>query len=268
MEAMTMDERTAEILNALTRDFYARQAASFSATRQGPWPGWVKLWEVTRDTANPSPCRVLDLGCGNLRFESWLAAHASEQSFNFHGVDATADLVAQADPSIDCHFQEYDLMSALAQGNDLALELQGAPADLVVAFGFLHHIPGAASRTRFIQQLAALTNPGGIFALTSWNFMANEQMAEQTRDEHERALAFLQEQAPDFDLCKLEPGDYFKGWQDQADALRYCHYCDAAELGKLIKVAEGEGQAKLLARFESDGRTNDLNSYLIFQSLA
>lgn len=33
-------------LNALTSDFYAREAASFSATRQAPWHGWEKAWEL------------------------------------------------------------------------------------------------------------------------------------------------------------------------------------------------------------------------------
>ena len=30
-------------LNALTSDFYAREAASFSATRQAPWHGWERV---------------------------------------------------------------------------------------------------------------------------------------------------------------------------------------------------------------------------------
>ena len=90
-------------LNALTSDFYAREAASFSATRQAPWHGWEKAWELitapdaaqgpfpshaaVRDSLSSRAARipddyasnskdslaVLDLGCGNLRFERFLA---------------------------------------------------------------------------------------------------------------------------------------------------------------------------------------------------
>lgn len=84
-------------LNDLTSDFYAREAASFSATRQAPWHGWEKAWElitahdavqgpfpshaarVPDDSAGDSgaPLTILDLGCGNLRFERFLAEHTN-----------------------------------------------------------------------------------------------------------------------------------------------------------------------------------------------
>ena len=37
---MSYDSDTLRRLNALTTDFYAQKAASFSATRQAPWDGW------------------------------------------------------------------------------------------------------------------------------------------------------------------------------------------------------------------------------------
>ena len=43
-------------LNALTSDFYAREAASFSATRQAPWHGWEKAWGlITAPNAAQGP---------------------------------------------------------------------------------------------------------------------------------------------------------------------------------------------------------------------
>lgn len=60
-------------LCALTGEFYRANAESFSQTRQSPWQGWVRLLEVVEAASGQEPLRVLDLACGNLRFERYLA---------------------------------------------------------------------------------------------------------------------------------------------------------------------------------------------------
>ncbi len=61
-----MDNATARKLNALTGDFYRRQSASFSETRQTPWEGWNRVLEETpfalRDLRPPGAERLLAPG--------------------------------------------------------------------------------------------------------------------------------------------------------------------------------------------------------------
>jgi hypothetical protein len=49
--------------------------------------------------------------------------------------------------------------------------------------------------------------------------------------------------------------------------LRYCHHCDAGELEALAQ-APGPASDWRLERFDADGRSGDLNHYLVWQRLA
>ncbi len=58
--------------------------------------------------------------------------------------------------------------------------------------------------------------------------------------------------------------DRFLGWQDAEDAFRFCHYFSDAECADLARFAEEHG-ARVLDSFCADGRTGDLNRYLVLQ---
>lgn len=66
-----MDETTRQKCISLTSDFYAEVADSFSSTRQSAWHGWQKVIEAVE---LPNEFSVLDLACGNLRFEEFLVS--------------------------------------------------------------------------------------------------------------------------------------------------------------------------------------------------
>ena len=76
-----MDLTTAHELIELNNRFYTEHAASFSATRSAPWEGWNHAAELLTQLRWPrahnggASCHsplVLDLACGNLRFERFL----------------------------------------------------------------------------------------------------------------------------------------------------------------------------------------------------
>ncbi|MFR0868049.1 MAG: class I SAM-dependent methyltransferase, partial [Adlercreutzia sp.] len=120
-------------LNALTSDFYAREAASFSATRQAPWHGWEKAWElitahdavqgpfpshaarVPDDSAGDSgaPLTILDLGCGNLRFERFLAEHTNAP-LHITALDNCPDLASPAIGALSAAFPHSPSSSSAA----------------------------------------------------------------------------------------------------------------------------------------------------------
>lgn len=80
-------------LCALTGEFYRANAESFSQTRQSPWQGWVRLLEVMGLAAEREPLCVLDLACGNLRFERYLADALPNRMLSGYAVDNCDPLV-------------------------------------------------------------------------------------------------------------------------------------------------------------------------------
>ena len=97
------DIATLRQLNALTSQFYERKAASFSATRQAPWRGWSRALDIiaqTDGTFGRHPLAVLDLACGNLRFERFLAER-SAGPLSVIALDNCGPLVAAGTPHAD-----------------------------------------------------------------------------------------------------------------------------------------------------------------------
>lgn len=231
---------------------------------------------------------VLDLACGNLRFEAFLAKELADTDLAFHTADDCDALVKGApwrpDPadgaalgnraagSIRWHHQSFDVLAALdAEGRSdgaaldaetpgggpaLAEALQTPRCDLAVSFGFLHHIPLPRWREEVLAALAAKVRPGGFVIVSLWRFLENPLLARKAEATHEHALAEL-------GLPPLDAGDRLLGWRDEPGAYRYCHsFTD----GEIDALAASVGHAVTeVARFRADGRDGALNSYLVLQ---
>lgn len=231
---------------------------------------------------------VLDLACGNLRFEAFLAKELADTDLAFHTADDCDALVKGApwrpDPadgaalgnraagSIRWHHQSFDVLAALdAEGRSdgaaldaetpgggpaLAEALQTPRCDLAVSFGFLHHIPLPRWREEVLAMLAAKVRPGGFVIVSLWRFLENPPLARKAEATHEHALAEL-------GLPPLDAGDRLLGWRDEPGAYRYCHsFTD----GEIDALAASVGHAVTeVARFRADGRDGALNSYLVLQ---
>lgn len=231
---------------------------------------------------------VLDLACGNLRFEAFLAKELADTDLAFHTADDCDALVKGApwrpDPadgaalgnrvagSIRWHHQSLDVLAALdAEGRSggaaldaeapdggpaLTEALQAPRCDLAVSFGFLHHIPLPRWREEVLAALAAKVRPGGFVIVSLWRFLENPPLARKAEATHEHALAEL-------GLPPLDAGDRLLGWRDEPGAYRYCHsFTD----GEIDALAASVGHAATeVARFRADGRDGALNSYLVLQ---
>ncbi len=70
-----MNRDFASSLIQLNNTFYREHSASFSDTRQAPWPGWVRTMDIALEQLDVAtiehPVRVFDLACGNMRFENF-----------------------------------------------------------------------------------------------------------------------------------------------------------------------------------------------------
>lgn len=246
-----MDVETVRALNALNRRFYRAFGQSFSDTRQAPWPGWGRVAEELRANGLAEPgrvVRVLDVGCGNCRFERFLLETFPQVRWQFCLLDSVP--VGETPP--ESQFAAFDFVEALLTGDSLPF----ADADLTVAFGLMHHIPSEGLRAKALDALLAATRPGGLVAMSLWQFMSDEGLAAKAR---------ATTAASGINPAILEPGDCILGWQDAAPedgALRYCHHFTDAEIDRLAAAAPP------MARFRADGRTGALNTYLIFKSTA
>ncbi len=247
-----MDAKTQQALRAINDRFYRERASEFSATREKPWPGWARVLAAAKRAGALS---VLDVGCGNGRFASYLASGAVEQ-LRYVGIDASEPLLAIARgrcaPSERIEFHALDCLAdpdALPPG----------PFDLVALFGVLHHVPAFATRRALLSALLTRVAEGGVLALTLWQFGNRARFSK-------RIVAwktYCQSAALPLDIGDLEPGDSLVRWGEDEDAVRYCHFVDTGERERLL----ADLPIRRVDIFDADGREGDLNQYLLVSPL-
>ena len=271
-----MNTATQAALRRINRDFYSRHAADFDRTRHpGGWPGWRRVVE-TASQASDSPLHVLDLGCGNGRFALFLERNPDlrgHRRFTYTGIDLSAELIDHArtaNAGLDhIRFRVDDIE---------ACRLDRQACDLVVLFGVLHHLPGFDTRRRTLERAAAAVAPGGLLALTCWQF------ADDPRFENRR-LDWASEAG--VDPAELEPGDHLLRWgpavgrrqsrrrsssrlrrqrvgRPAHPVRRYCHHTDEAELNRLVA---GMSQVET-DRYRSDGPGGCQNLYSLLRAVS
>lgn len=242
-----MDLTYARRMGDLTTTFYQRVGSSFSVTRQSPWPGWRELLDLVRPCLGESPT-VLDLACGNLRFERFLADEGI--AARVWAIDNNDELMGLGEPDeLAVQMRHLDVLAVLCDGRDLGHELEalGVPAcDLAVCFGFMHHVPLAEQRVEVLRTLVDAVRPGGLVAVSLWQFARDARLMAKARPVEGGV-----------------PGDYLLGWQHETDVWRFCHSFAEAEVDALVDACAP--QAAETARFSADGRRGDLNRYIVLQ---
>jgi len=236
-----MDERTRQQLREVNRVFYERQAESFSSTREHPWPGWTRVLAGVP----AEPLRVLDVGCGNGRLARFLGG---SRKLRYLGIDTSRALVGVAREQLGDDDVRFEVRAAE--------DPPEGPFDLVAVFGLMHHVPGFEQRADLLASLGRRLAPAGRLAATFWRFGNDPRFEGRLRDFGD-----------DVDPAQLEAGDHLLLWGEGSDArgepvARYCHFCDADEIERLIGRLRDEGLAPV-DRFRSDGRSGEFNEYLV-----
>src|SRR5262245_43979463 len=250
-----MDRETARALAEINRAFYRDRAEAFSATRERPWPGWRRVLACLEGA--PRPLRVLDVGCGNGRFASFLAQSLRER-FDYLGVDASEGLLALARTRLlgagRARFRRADWALSTPER-----ALPPERFSLVVIFGVLHHVAGAAGRPALLEAAARRLAPGGVLALCAWRYQASPRLRSRlvSWEDYNRGAA------RPVDPAQLEPGDRLLRWGEPASsAIRYCHFADDAETDRL----GADLGLERLAAYCADGHGGDLNRYLVLRA--
>ncbi len=246
-----MDLDTARALNRINAAFYRERAAEFSATREGPWPGWHRLEETLSRKGLPADARVLDVACGNARLGRFLAG--ARPALRYTGVDASTELLGLARERGGLGPAPELLRVDLVEG-----ELPGALGerrfDLAACFGLLHHVPGRQRRLDLLACLLERLVPGGLLAVTCWQLVAFERFRSRVipwESWNERA-------AEPIDPARLEPGDHLLPF-GETDQPRYVHFARESETAELL----AELGAAVIDTFVDDGRSRDHNRYFV-----
>ena len=311
-------------LNDLTSDFYAREAASFSATRQAPWHGWERVWKlITAHDAvqNPfpshaarvpdddtgdsgAPLTILDLGCGNLRFERFLAERTNAP-LRVTALDNCPDLASPEIGALSAAFphslrsssaasktkeedasgqganppektivdlRALDIVESLLDGT-FADRLPRNSHDLAVAFGLMHHLPTFALRARVLEGLLGSLRPGDFAVVSFWQFLNDPRLAA-------KAATVTAEGRAAHRLPTFHENDFLLGWQHAEGVYRFCHHTPEDEIDALLAAIREPSAPSTsgrtppaplpfreIARFSADGKQENLNRYLILQRL-
>jgi SAM-dependent methyltransferase len=245
-----MDDTTARALADINARFYASRAQDFSASREGPWPGWQQLLAVLDEERLPSPARVLDVGCGNARLGRFLAT--ARPALRYTGLDTCRELIAIAKAAgalgAEPEFLEADLV-----GEPVAATLGTRRFDLIACFGLLHHVPGRAQRRALLATLLAHLAPGGLLALTCWRLVSFARFRDK--------IVPWDQARPPIDAAQLEPGDHLLPFGN-GDGLRYVHFAHEDETAELLD----ELPVERIASWRADGKPRELNQYFVVRA--
>lgn len=240
-----MDAEVVNRLLDLNRQFYSAFAARFSASRVAPWPGFARLLPYL-----PHGAHVLDLGCGNGRLACFLDEH--RRDITYLGLDFSPELLALAREAT-AHLSHIAFAFRIVNfaDPDWMEVVEGQRFDAVLALAVLQHIPGFDRRLHLVRQAAALVQPGGVLALSNWQFTAVERLRRKIVPWWRVGI----------DPSGVEDGDYLLEWRRGGVAYRYCHLVDEEEVRALAAAAGLE----LAESFRADGKEGDLNLYAVLR---
>lgn len=259
-----MDRDLQRKLLSLNRDFYATVAEPFDATRLASSSGkseLVRRLDLETLAMSAGLPTVADIGCGNGRL-AWLLDERGVP-LDYVGVDANAQLLAAAQAHtaelrhVRARFVQADLAEAdwpaqLVKPKRAASEgFDREGFDIVTCLATLHHLPGYDLRQRVAQQLAALVAPGGLVAISTWQFLTSPRFVAKQVDWAQVGI----------DANEVEPGDALLPWQQGAYAVRYVHQIDMDEVTELAAAAA----LTIESTFFADGKEGNLNLYALLR---
>ncbi len=229
-----MDKEYAKYLLNKTREDYNLIAEDFSRTRFLIWP---EIKDLLDRYFFPGD-KVLDLGCGNGRFLSYL----EQRGAVYFGVDISENLIKIARETYPgANFQVADALNLPFSDNFF---------DKILSVAVFHHVPSEEFRMKFLEETRRVLKPGGILFLTVWNF----------REFKEFFLLFKSIIFKILKLSKLDFGDFLEPWGKKA--LRYYHYFTKKES---VKLAEKTGFKIKEIGISRNEKGNRRNTYLVLE---
>lgn len=233
--------------------FYKSVGDSFSQTRTFAWAGWDKCLpsiSMLAQSKKNNHLNIVDIACGNLRFKKYIDAKLNNATYSMQCIDNSNDLMHKyVDYYSNIELINVDIIRALLNDN---LIKNFNNADLIVAFGLMHHIPTFELRKKLIFDLYGKLNNGGLLIVSFWQFLTDEKL-------RKKAIEVTKQSKKHLNMNILEENDYFLSWQDNNEVFRFCHHFDNDEINKLFFDLD----ALDISQFSADGNNNKLNRYVL-----
>jgi len=157
MEFQEQSLKKAEQLLIRVKKDYDQMAASFSKTREEPWSEFSFLKDYFK--AND---QVLDFGCGNARFYSFL----KEIPVAYYGVDLSSQMLEEAKKRLPSNLASH--LSLIE--SQLKLPFEKESFEGVLALAVFHHIPSLNLRQQALQEISRVLKKNGYLILSVWDF--------------------------------------------------------------------------------------------------
>ncbi len=234
----------------LTSEFYAAVADSFSATRQSPWNGWKRCLDtINEDLARDEKVEgitILDLACGNLRFEEFLITENVALTKAIC-IDNCPKLLDDISPLV-----EYECVDIFED-----LPIRDYSVDISVCFGFIHHVPSKEKRKEILKYLLDTTKRDGYVVVSFWQFLKDSRLQKKS---YEATISICEK----YSIAFEDENDRFLHWQDNASVARYCHNFTDQEIDSLLEEL-GE-HIEIVDIFNADGKDENLNRYVVLRN--
>jgi tRNA (uracil-5-)-methyltransferase TRM9 len=281
-----MTQSTIDKLNKINQDFYFRISKYWNNSEDSAWYGWRTLIQIlVEQFGDKKEVSILDLGCGNARFATFMANNFPDIKINYTGIDTDPQFLENGSERKKDSFGEFKLIQAdlikdnwetivnqKMESNVILNSFQNTPAiqdkidinnktqkfDLVVLFGILHHIPSFEARQNLLNQASQLLKLNGTLIFTGWRFADKERLKKRILDPqklfYQYALNFF-----GIEQNQLEENDYLLDWVKYEYSIRYAHYISDAEAEDMAKLAK----LQITTHFVDDSLQRDQNNYWI-----
>ncbi len=208
-------------------NLYQEHASEFSRTRQHFWKGWYELEKYLINAT-----KFLDIGCGNGRFLKFIKKYKID--FNYVGIDYSQQLLQEAG-YLDRNAKLFNL--------DLRSnwDIPESNFDFVVCFGVIHHLLNQKHRKYLFRKVFEKLNYRGVFVFTIWDFLSDLRQINK--------------------IIKKIPGKNNFLMKFGNIAVRECHWMQDSEFQVLLKIYK----FRIIETYQSDGKNNKLNKYIVTQ---
>lgn len=152
--------------------FYKSVQKEFDQSRKYPWTGFLQVLNIVKKNFSKK-IYILDIACGNGRFLKYICQGMKRLPFSYLGIDTNDYFLAKA--------SQTNAKNATLKNIDAVSNLTKIKRkfNVVVAFGFTHHIPKEFFFNKWLYDVSGLVKNNGLLVLSFWRPKAkvvNNQM--------------------------------------------------------------------------------------------